>query len=165
MIKHLSLHVHYGMEKEFKRIMNDSNYDDLDEKKLKVKNVVTDSIELYRNYFKAFISLSSIIFIISLISNIVDYLHAHSINKYSFAILYFLIRIVLFFITILVNFRAEIAIYMIAQKKNNSPEIYEIAFDFYNSLLKKSDEELLKNNFSREEVYQGFRDMKKLKVN
>lgn len=49
-------------------------------------------------------------------------------------------------------------------EKNNSPELYEIAFDFYNLLLKKSDEELLKSNFSKEEIYQGLEDIKKLKI-
>lgn len=49
-------------------------------------------------------------------------------------------------------------------EKNNLPEIYESAEEFYNSLLKKSDEELCKNNFSREEVYQGLEDIKKFKI-
>lgn len=50
-------------------------------------------------------------------------------------------------------------------EKNNSPEIYESSWDFYNLLLKKSDEELLKNNFSKEEIYQGLEDIKKFKPN
>ncbi len=50
-------------------------------------------------------------------------------------------------------------------EKNNSPEIYEAACTFYNLLLKKSDEELLKNNFSKEEIYQGLEDIKKFKPN
>lgn len=46
-------------------------------------------------------------------------------------------------------------------KHNNSPEVYEVAFNFYNTLLSKSNKELLKSNFSREEVYQGLEDIKK----
>lgn len=47
---------------------------------------------------------------------------------------------------------------------NNSPEVYELAVDFYNSLLSKSDETLLKNNFPRKEVYQGLEDIKKFNI-
>lgn len=50
-------------------------------------------------------------------------------------------------------------------KKNNSSEVYEIAIEFYNSLLKKTDEELNKRNFSREEIYKGLEDIQKFKVN
>lgn len=46
--------------------------------------------------------------------------------------------------------------------KNNSPEIYQIALDFYSSLLEKSDEELEKGKFTREEVYQGLQDLKNI---
>lgn len=49
-------------------------------------------------------------------------------------------------------------------EKNNSPELFEIAADFYNSLLVKSDEELLKSNFSRDEIYQGLEDIKKIRT-
>jgi len=45
--------------------------------------------------------------------------------------------------------------------KNNSYEMYLIAVDFYNLLLEKSDEELAKGKFSREEIYQGLEDIKK----
>ena len=48
-------------------------------------------------------------------------------------------------------------------KENNSPEIYEVALEFYNSLLNKSDEELNKSNFPREEVYQGLNSIQKFK--
>lgn len=47
-------------------------------------------------------------------------------------------------------------------KKNNSSEIYEIAIEFYNSLLKKSDEELNKSDFTREEISSGLKDIKHL---
>jgi len=46
--------------------------------------------------------------------------------------------------------------------KNNSHEMYLVAVDFYNLLLEKSDEELANDNFSREEIYQGLEDVKKL---
>lgn len=46
-------------------------------------------------------------------------------------------------------------------ENNNSSEVYSIALDFYNLLLKKSDEELLKSNFPREEIYHGLEDIKK----
>jgi len=49
-----------------------------------------------------------------------------------------------------------------ALNKNNSQEIYQIALDFYKLLLEKSDEELKKGDFTREEVYQGMEDVKKL---
>ncbi|EHJ00299.1 hypothetical protein CDLVIII_3744 [Clostridium sp. DL-VIII] len=48
-------------------------------------------------------------------------------------------------------------------EKNNSLEVHEIAIEFYNSLLQKSDEHLKENNFSREEIYQGLKDLEKLK--
>ena len=48
-------------------------------------------------------------------------------------------------------------------KESNSPEIYEVALEFYNSLLNKSDEELNKSNFPREEIYQGLDSIQKLK--
>lgn len=50
-------------------------------------------------------------------------------------------------------------------EKNNSPEVYEIAVEFYTTLLKKSDEELNECNFSREEIFQGLNDMKMFKTN
>ncbi|MHB8034000.1 hypothetical protein CF069_08625 [Clostridium botulinum] len=50
-------------------------------------------------------------------------------------------------------------------EKNDSPEVYEIAVEFYNALLKKSDEELNEGNFSREEIYQGLDDIKRFKTN
>lgn len=46
--------------------------------------------------------------------------------------------------------------------KSNSQEIYQIALDFYSLLLEKSDDELKKGNFSREEVYQGLEDIKNM---
>lgn len=49
-------------------------------------------------------------------------------------------------------------------EKTNSPKVYSIALEFYNSLLKKSDEELVKYNFSRKEIYQGLDDIEKFKV-
>lgn len=49
-------------------------------------------------------------------------------------------------------------------EKNSLPEVYEIAIEFYNSLLKKSDEELNKSNFPRKEIYRGLDDIKKFKV-
>lgn len=48
---------------------------------------------------------------------------------------------------------------------NSSPEVYAIALEFYNLLLEKSDEELLKSNFSREEVYRGLNDIEKFVKN
>lgn len=46
--------------------------------------------------------------------------------------------------------------------KNNSEEIYQIAVNFYNVLLEKSDEELEKANFTRKEIYQGLQDIKNI---
>ncbi|MGL4773227.1 MAG: DUF6483 family protein [Clostridium sp.] len=43
----------------------------------------------------------------------------------------------------------------------NVQEVYEIAEDFYNELLKKSDDDLEKGNFSREEIYLGLEDLKR----
>lgn len=48
-------------------------------------------------------------------------------------------------------------------ENNNSPEVYEIATEFYNSLMKKSDEALEKSDFTREEVYKGLEDIQKFK--
>ncbi|MDU1322793.1 MAG: DUF6483 family protein [Clostridium botulinum] len=50
-------------------------------------------------------------------------------------------------------------------EKNDSPEVYEIAVEFYNALLKKSDEELNKGNFARDEIYQGLDDIERFKAN
>ena len=47
---------------------------------------------------------------------------------------------------------------------NNSPEVYEVAIEFYNSLLEKSDEQLNQSDFSRKEIYQGLKDIQKFKV-
>lgn len=49
-------------------------------------------------------------------------------------------------------------------EKNNSPEVYEVAIRFYNSLLEKSDEHLKQSDFSREEIYQGLKDIQKFKL-
>lgn len=46
--------------------------------------------------------------------------------------------------------------------KNPSEEIYDIAKMFYNTLLAKSDQELEKANFSREEVYLGLSDVERI---
>ncbi|AVQ44927.1 DUF6483 family protein [Clostridium botulinum] len=50
-------------------------------------------------------------------------------------------------------------------EKNDSPEVYEISVEFYNALLKKSDEELNEGNFARDEIYQGLDDIKRFKTN
>lgn len=47
---------------------------------------------------------------------------------------------------------------------NYSDEVYELAIEFYNSLLEKSNELLKQSNFSREEIYQGLKDIQKFKV-
>ncbi len=49
-------------------------------------------------------------------------------------------------------------------EKNNALEVYEVAIEFYDSLLEKSDEELNKSNFSREEIYEGLKDIQKFKA-
>ncbi|MBB6631422.1 DUF6483 family protein [Clostridium algidicarnis] len=46
--------------------------------------------------------------------------------------------------------------------KHPSKEVYSIAEDFYNILLSKSDDELIKNNFSKCEIYQGLKDIKNI---
>lgn len=45
--------------------------------------------------------------------------------------------------------------------KNSSNEVINIGKDFYDMLLSKSDEELMKAGFSREEISQGLKDMEK----
>lgn len=47
---------------------------------------------------------------------------------------------------------------------NNSEAIYQIAINFYNSLLEKSNEELEKADFTRDEVYQGLDDIEKMRA-
>lgn len=44
---------------------------------------------------------------------------------------------------------------------NNSVELYKVGVDFYNLLSERSDEELVKNNFLREEIHRGLEDLKK----
>ena len=47
-------------------------------------------------------------------------------------------------------------------EKNKSEANYKVAIDFYEELLEKSNEDLLDNNFSKEEVLQGLKDLKLL---
>ena len=47
-------------------------------------------------------------------------------------------------------------------RKNPSIDVYNIAKEFYNTLLSKSDDELIKNNFSKDEIYQGLQDVKNI---
>lgn len=44
-------------------------------------------------------------------------------------------------------------------KKNKSEKIYKIAFDFYDLLMDQSDDKLKNGNFSREEIFQGLKDV------
>lgn len=44
-------------------------------------------------------------------------------------------------------------------EKNKSEANYKVAVDFYEELLEKSDEDLIENNFSKEEVLQGLKDL------
>ena len=44
-------------------------------------------------------------------------------------------------------------------EKNKSEANYRVAVDFYEELLEKSDEELIANNFSKEEVLKGLKDL------
>lgn len=47
-------------------------------------------------------------------------------------------------------------------EKNKSEANYKVAIDFYEELLEKSNEDLLENNFLKEEVLQGLKDLKLL---
>ena len=47
-------------------------------------------------------------------------------------------------------------------EKNKTEANYKVAVDFYEELLAKTDKELIENNFSREEVLQGLRDLELL---
>lgn len=50
--------------------------------------------------------------------------------------------------------------------EDSSEEMYSIAVDFYGLLLGKTDEELRKGDFSREEIYQGLKEIEeKMKAN
>ena len=44
-------------------------------------------------------------------------------------------------------------------EKDKSEGNYKVAIDFYEELLTKSDEDLRENNFSKEEVLQGLKDL------
>ena len=44
-------------------------------------------------------------------------------------------------------------------EKNKSDQMYKIALDFYETLLEKSNEELLAGNFSKDEIFQGLKDI------
>ena len=44
-------------------------------------------------------------------------------------------------------------------KKNKSEKIYKIALDFYDLLMYQSDDKLKNGNFSREEIFQGLKDV------
>ena len=45
-------------------------------------------------------------------------------------------------------------------EKNKSEANYKVGIDFYEELLEKSNEDLLENNFSKEEILQGIKDLK-----
>lgn len=49
--------------------------------------------------------------------------------------------------------------------KNPSIEIYDVAKNFYDALISKSNEELEKANFKREEIYLGLADIQKIIFN
>lgn len=44
-------------------------------------------------------------------------------------------------------------------EKNKSDKMHKIALDFYETLSEKSNEELLAGNFSKEEIFQGLKDI------
>lgn len=114
--------------------MGEINYDNSKVQKLNLKNVIMDSIAIYRKAFKTFISLSAIIFIVNFTGNIKDYIKTENAAGYGLAVLYFFIGIALLLLTLLVSYRAEIAIYMLAErvadgKKALSKEVFERARD------------------------------------
>ena len=47
-------------------------------------------------------------------------------------------------------------------KKNITPRVFNIVTWFYETLNEKEDEELLKANFTREEIEDGLKDFKKI---
>lgn len=47
-------------------------------------------------------------------------------------------------------------------KKNITPRVFNIGTWFYETLNEKEDEELLKANFTREEIEDGLKDFKKI---
>lgn len=47
-------------------------------------------------------------------------------------------------------------------KKNITPRLFNVGTWFYESLSEKDDEELLKRNFSREEITDGLKDFEKI---
>ena len=47
---------------------------------------------------------------------------------------------------------------------NPSKELCQIALNYYNTLLEKDDQELKTGNFSKEEIYQGIEDIKKISL-
>ncbi|RDY29009.1 hypothetical protein CHL78_003560 [Romboutsia weinsteinii] len=49
-----------------------------------------------------------------------------------------------------------------AVKNSNYKNISGVVIDFYSMLLDKSDDELSSLNFSKEEIYEGIEDIKKL---
>lgn len=46
-------------------------------------------------------------------------------------------------------------------EKDSSVDMYNVGVEFYNMLLEKNDKELEEGNFSREEIEQGLKDIKK----
>lgn len=103
--------------------MSENNYDNFEIHRLDIKKVIVDSIGIYCKGFKTFIGLSSIIFAINFAGNIVDYISAVNIGKYSFAALSALLKIGLFLLTLLVSYRAQIAIYMNAEIVADGKEV------------------------------------------
>ena len=57
------------------------------------------------------------------------------------------------------NYRRHLFDMRLDFKKNKSEKIYKIALDFYDLLMDQSDDKLKNGNFSREEIFQGLKDV------
>lgn len=102
---------------------NEKNNDNYEVPKLNIKQVLKESIGIYKSSFKAFIMLSVIIFILSVGMEIIEYKNKPSIlNTYAYLI-YSIIMLVYPFVSIYINSRLSMAMYILSNKLNKEGKI------------------------------------------
>lgn len=102
---------------------NEKNIENYEVPKLSIKQVLKESIGIYKSSFKAFIMLSAIIFIINFGSEIINYLDK-LFKSYTYVkLLFTLINLVYPFVSIYVYSKINMAIYMLSEKVSNGAKI------------------------------------------
>lgn len=91
--------------------------------KLDVREVLKKSTNIYKEGFKAFITLSALTFIMGLISSIVDYGSKFNKTNVAVSLLLALLTFILFLARLFISFKVEIAIYILAKRLFRGKEI------------------------------------------